>query len=147
MKKLIIIFVAALFCSGILAQQDIWLDTLDVSEIAGSDTVIWKTDPDFGFYEYGGAWSVDVEYSTLDADDATFSIGGGNHADSTWNQVDNDDLPYTLDVTTNSADVNGVSKTSQAFYGFYWPFRSSGFKVDPGTTTSGNIIIRWIQNY
>lgn len=137
--------IAAILCSLSHAQSDIWLDTLDASEITGSDTVVWKGN--YSFPEFGGQWSVDIEYSGLDDDDATISIGGGNFADSTWNQMDDDDLPFTLDVTTNSAEVNGVSKTSVAFYGYYWPFRMVGVKVDPGSVTTGDIIIRWTQAY
>ena len=147
MKKLIFVFITALVCGLTFGQGDKWVDTLDFSEIAGSDTVIWKKDPGSGMYEYGGAWSLDVKYDTLDADDATISLGGGNHADSSWNQLDNDDLPFTLDVTTNTAEVNGTSKASVAFYGYYWPFMTVGIKVDPGSVTDSYLIIRWIQNY
>lgn len=147
MRKLLFIVIAALACSLIYAQSDIWTDTLDFSEISGSDTVIWKKDPASGMSEYGGAWSIDIKYDTLDADDATVSLGGGNHADTTWNELDDSNLPFTLDVTTNAADVNGTSKTSVAFYGYYWPFQTVGIKVDPGSVTDSYLIIRWIQNY
>lgn len=146
MKKVILILVIAAFtCSLSHAQQDVWIDTLDFSEIAGSDTVIWKKDPSFS--EFGGQWSIDIKYDTLDDDDATVSIGGGNHSDSSWNELDDSSLPFTLDVTTNTAEVNGTSKVSVAFYGFYWPFVSVGVKVDPGSVTDSYLIIRWIQSY
>jgi hypothetical protein len=147
MKRVTLILAAILVCGLTFGQQDKWVDTLDFSEITGSDTVIWKADPASGFYEYGGAWSIDIKYDTLDADDATVSIGGGNHADTTWNQLDDSNLPFTLNVTSNAADVNGTSKTSVAFYGYYWPFMTVGIKVDPGSVTDSYLIIRWIQNY
>lgn len=144
MKKLMFIFVLAAICSLSFSQRYIWIDTLDLTEIAGSDTIVFAADST-EFPMFGGQWSFDIEYSSLNDDDATVSVGGDNRGNG-WNALNDTDYPFTLDVTSNTAAVNGTNRTSQLFYGYYYPFITVGYKIDPGSVTSGSVIIKWISN-
>ena len=139
-----LIFAAALLCSFAFSQRYVWIDTLHLDDITGSDTIVWAADST-EFPMFGGQWSIDVRYDSLDADDATFSIGGDNQGVG-WQAIDNDDLPFTLDVTSNTLSINGTNRTVACFYGYYYPFITIGIKVDPGTVTDGEIIWKWISN-
>lgn len=144
MKKIILLFVMAAFtCSLSHAQQDVWIDTLDLTEITATDTIIWKGDS-ISFTEFGGPWSLDVRYDSLDADDATFSIGGDNQGVG-WNKLTIDSIPYTLDVTTNKDTINGNARVVKTFYGSYYPFITLGIRVNPGSVTTGSIIWKYIR--
>jgi hypothetical protein len=138
MKKIFVILGFFLMVAGAQAQRDPHLDSLDLSEISGTDTVVFRKD-------FGDFWGVEFEYSGLDADNATLGLGTSNYG-NTYNEWANDNFPFILNVTGNTAAVNGTNKTTVAFTKREYGFRYFCIKITKGSVTSGKIYWYYTQN-
>jgi hypothetical protein len=86
-----------------------YTDSINFASISDTVIVISKS-----WLNFGRPFSMEIEYTDLDADDATFDLGTrleipggatGELADSTFNSFGNIlgiDFPVTLDATTNA---------------------------------------------
>ena len=138
MKKIFLIVVlAAVSCLASYSQQKLWLDTLDLSEIVGDDTIVFYTDS-LSFPLDGARFVADFRMLSLDDDDAVLTLGGDNWGFG-FNQYVHDSIPYTLNETAMTIPVNGTNRASKGFYGDKWPYITFGIKVDPGAVTSGSL--------
>jgi len=142
MKKYFII-IGLLISVISFGQRKSWIDTLSITDLTGSDTVIWSTYPIDHHYGPGG--SFEVKFHTLDDDDGTISLVAAN-MDSTYHAVSSD-FPVTLNRTTY-AITNEYGDTVSAWMGrmdnmFY---RKIGVYISKGSCTSGDIIWVLYQN-
>ena len=141
MKKLLILI--AILTSGIVSARTV-TDSINLATITGTDTVIIISK---SFLNFGSTFGLEIEYTDLSHDDATFDIGTrleiatGGVADSTFNSYGDilgSSLPLTLDATTN-AD----SYYSKASHLWERTNKLIGkvilFKVTKGSVTSGYI--------
>jgi len=150
MKKLLITLIS-LFCIVTLNARTI-NDSINVAGISGTDTVIPIPKSNINF---GSSWSIEIEYSDLDADDATIDVGtrleiaGGTYesiGDSTFNsygQILGTALPYTLDVTTNADSYYGKASLLIEHIDKFMGTELL-LKINPGAVTSGYIRYRII---
>ena len=109
MKKLIILpfLLMALNSHAITTLTDsISVDSLVAWSITDTIYVIDKA-----YINFGGDWSIEVEYSELDADDATLDLGTTlDVTDSCFNSYGHIlgiSFPVTLNVTSDTDDVYG----------------------------------------
>ena len=147
MKKLITLLVIAFTLTLFVSGARNYNDSINVAGISGTDTVIVISK---NYVVFGRPWSCEIEYTDLDADDATFDIGTrleisggatGEIADSTFNSFGSllgSALPKTLNATSNADSYYG--KASEMWV---HPDRFQGtellLKVNPGSVTSGYI--------
>lgn len=144
MKKILILLISFIVLNVSARETN---DSINVAGISGSDTVIVISK---SFLNWGKKFTIEIEYSDLNQDDATFDLGtrleidGGTYesiGDSTFNSFGDIlgvSLPYTLDATTNADSYYGKASVL-----IWHPDPSGGkeilFKIDPGTVSSGYI--------
>jgi len=136
MKRLINISLFLLLtvtCFGQLGSKVVTDTILDMSTVSGSDTLIWVR-----FYNNDPV-SIEIEYGTLDADDATIEVGYSNTGTSHCNS-DGDSFPFTLDATGNA--VSGASTTSLMIIKDKWNTFYTSLLITPNSVTSGYIILK-----
>lgn len=94
MKRLI--FLTSLFiCASGFAQRGWFADSIRVPN--GADTTVYL------YFWTESPWGLSVEYKDLDSATATLNLGECPIADgSIFNQLDSDDLPYTMADTTQA---------------------------------------------
>lgn len=125
MKKLIF-FPLLLICLSSFGQRIFLQDSIPI--ITGSDTTIYLM-----FYGNDN-WSLQFNYSNLDASDGTLDLGGADVSDGTiFDRLDDSRLPYTLADSTV-----GFEKS-------HFSFRYIAIKFTKGSNTSGTIIYRLIK--
>jgi hypothetical protein len=143
MKKLLFI-ISLLTIFSISYSKEI-KDSLDVGSISGTDTVIVINRSVINF---GTSWGIEIEYTDLDADDATFDLGcrigvekvnTSEFVDSTFNSY-NDILGISLPVTlAASTDKDSYYDTATKL--FERPDKFIGrqllIKITKGSVTSG----------
>lgn len=131
----------------------------DMSNITGTDTVLF-TDGTKELLAFGTSVTVEIDYTGLNADDATFSVGGSNFG-YTFNNLDATLFPYTMNVA-DSAEVNGVSAkaekqeskfisatsryTTKSWVITNHPFDYIPLKIVKGSVTSGTLRVRIREN-
>ena len=156
MRKLIVILFLAL--SVLVYGQrnsplnDYYIE-FDMSTITGTDTVLYYYTPTgrnpVPLDAFGGRVGVEIEYKSLDANDATFDFGGSISGHGFLTLGSDYDLPYTLN-TADSAQANGSIRPSISEYkAVKWfnipphPFKWLPIKITKGSVTSGILYI-WI---
>ena len=145
MKRFILLITLITLCLAGMAQDPRyeWVDSLVVDSVTGSptDTVLYPSSYGGRNANWGGRWSAEYSYIGLDADDATLEPGGTNWTDSTncFNAWDDNSIPFTLDVTSNTVTINGDSKCLVAWSKAYFPFKKFGIRITFGSVTSGTI--------
>lgn len=141
MKKIIFLTVGIMLSLSLWGQRtftETWSKSIEPSAISGSDTVIYKCNlSGYSFY-------LEAEYHDLDANDATLDVGlsiDGN----TFNSFGGDNLPKTLNVGSDSTDVNGTQRTTVGYlHTRPIPLGNDGcfaIKCTPGSVTSGYVDI------
>lgn len=145
MKKLVFIL-GLIICVSSFGQRKNWIDSLDISEVVGSDTSFYVSVND---RDFGTAYSVEINYETLSQDDWTFAIGysNGEVAGDSYNESSNSDIPYTLDVTSNSYTNFNDSTVATKMFRDQLPLSSRWiiFKITAGTSGTGYVIWRYFQ--
>ena len=124
MKKLILIFsLAVCFLTANCQFQK----SFDMSEISGTDTTFF-----YSWYTQF-PWELQVDYSTLDADDATIDIGSSMDG-TLYTSYDLTDMPYILNTAVKTSltvfSREGFSATNL------------GIKITKGTVTTGVLTIK-----
>lgn len=146
MKRLIILTLFMLITASYVMGARTKSDSINVAGITGTDTVIVISRD---YVPWGRTFILEVEYSDLDDDDATFDIGtrlnveggfSGDVGDSTFNSIGSVfgiGLPITLDVTTNTDSYYGTN----SFMLYYPKFKGNYllFKITPGSVSTGYI--------
>ncbi len=125
MKKLIF-FPLLLICLSSFGQRIFLQDSIPM--ITGSDTTIYLM-----FYGNDN-WSLQFNYSDLDASDGTLDLGGVDVNDGTiFDRLDDSRLPYVLADSTV-----GFEKS-------HFSFRYIAIKFTKVSNTSGTITYRLIK--
>lgn len=133
MKKLILIAITIIAAAAIKAQpQQIYIDSIVVNtaDVVAADTII-----PFPIQQLGSA-TIDVEYTGLDAADATIDILIAN-VDGWWKSLSVSPLPYTLDPATALDTLTGKSVTGFILGTVNSPY--SALRIKKGTVTEGYI--------
>lgn len=138
MKKLFLLLITAVFFSSAFGQNII-IDsiTVDCSTVVAADTIIA-----FPEEQLMSEFAISVEFSTLDADDASFDIVVANQRGN-WLKVTHSTLPYTLDATTltdtltNKAGVAFITNEIGAL-----PFPFCGIRLYIGSVTDGDLYFK-----
>lgn len=99
MKKLLTILLFLIAPIAMFGQKTWDNDSIVVTDIVGSDTMIFVR-----FYSYGD-WAITFDYSDFNADDATLSLGHSQDGTG-FDKFDDARLPYLLDVTTEGYTDN-----------------------------------------
>lgn len=137
------------------APRHTYYKEIVVDSITGTDSVYFYEDDNqrTPFKIFGGNVAVEVDYYTLDDNDATLDFGGSNFGYS-FNSLDADSLPLLLDLQNDSTNVNGAIKgqTSGVKATKPWvsptpvPFKYLAIKLTLNSVTSGTIKV-WIYQY
>ena len=135
MKRILLILLLFPFITFSQSSNEV---EFDMSEISGTDTVLF-----FTFYSKTTT-GIEFDYSDFDADDATLSPGNTNFG-YTFNKVDDSRFPYTLDVTTNEASVNGTTYATLFITKDTWGSKYAAIKVTKGSVTSGTLTYKWVR--
>lgn len=129
-----------------------WTKTVDITDITGTYLDFQPLSSDRPKVIGGCAWSVTVDAETLDADDATFNVGGSNQYISNgyvyykFTYFSNGSLPYTLDKTTMADTVKHAGRTVDTTYivsfrDSYYGFDLPVFRITKGSCTSGTVTV------
>ncbi len=143
MRKLIHIFLFV--CIGLTAAPAQTLPTVNVNLATASSTTIgWFTN-----YRPSIPWSVDVDYSNLNADNATFSLivsGFGDGSYSYYSSCSNS-FPFVLNKSAAAyTDTRGRSRATKLFFDIALPpFVQFGYKITKGSVTTGTLKIKLQQ--
>lgn len=155
MKKLLLIFaIVGVLTPAIRAQHQYWewIDTLNVTDVTTTYLDVQPLSQDRPKAIGGCAWSVTVDAENLDADDATFTIGGSNQYISNgyvyykFQSFTSQYLPYTLDKDTmadttkhagRDIDTTYIQSFSDENYYFTYPM----YRFTKGSCTSGYIVV------
>ena len=146
MKKLIIISIITLFSFKINAQRESWIDSIGITDITGSDTIIWAESNEKLF---GSGLSCDIKFHTLDGDSSEFAIVVSNQ-DSIYSYADlagSTIFPDTLSVTDYSyTNEYGNSVASRGYQLDNLLFTKIGIYFKPGgDCTEGKAY--WVIKY
>jgi len=137
MKNLLIILFA-LLSFGVFAQSGApYVYTIDVSTIT-TDTTIF-----YGFRTEKGS-SVTFDFTNFDADDATLSFGYSTN-DSTMTAIDDTRNPFTLNTSTYTETVNGITKSRIAFRADKWNFKYVCWKLTLVSVTTGDLRVAYTR--
>jgi len=148
MKKSIILLTAILITVMSYGQRRSITDSIDVSQITGTDSTYYFS---YSKKLFGPGWSVEIEYGTLDDDDATISFGASNNPTegSSYNAftfVAPGAFPYTMDATTNDyTNKLGDTVATNIWQMDKMHYRWIACKVAKGSVTSGKVYIYFVQ--
>ena len=125
MKKLLLIPLF-FFCASIFGQGIFLRDSIPI--ITAADTTIY-----YMFYTVDN-WSLQVDYSDLDAADGVLDLGACDVNDGTvFDRLDDDRLPFTLADSTVAFEKDNYS------------FRYLAIKFTKNSNASGTIFYRLIK--
>lgn len=110
-------------------------DSLELNGITSSDTLLY-----FKWFQVTEPFTIEFDYSDLDTDDATLDVGFSNY-NNTYNSSDDEDLPFTLNVTSSGYTNNdGDTKASIVVQKEYQGFKYLIVKLEKGTVGAGKYI-------
>ena len=135
MKKLTLILMISISVIS-QAQVKVFTDSIRLASISGSDTTIFIT------FRSEQARSIEFDFTNFNANDATLDFG---YAMNRNGFASVDGFPCTIDSTTYSKTVNGVTKRLLFVRADKWSGAYIAFKVTKVSATSGTLIYRWIQ--
>lgn len=130
-----------LFCVGTAAFSQTF-QTVNVNLATASSTTIgWFTS-----FRPGIPWSIDVDYSNLNADNATFSLIVSTFNDGSYSYYSScsNSFPFVMNKTAAVyTDTRGRSRATKLFFDIALPpFVQFGYKITKGNVTSGTVKIK-----
>jgi len=127
MKNLLIILFV--FIGLTTFSQRIYTDSILFSGITGSDTTLFipfKTEMGSGII---------FDFTSFDADDAILDFGYSNDGIGMVS-IDDNRNPFTLDSTTYTKTVNGVTTVKLGFNNLKWSYKYICFKLTVSSVTT-----------
>ncbi len=121
------------------AKSQIYIDNInqDMADVVADDTII-----QFTTEQLASGWSIDLEFTTLNADNSTVDIVVANRRGE-WKALVITGFPFTLDATTLTDTT--TLKAAKSIYGNKLTYPFVGIRLKKGSVTSGTFNARRIM--
>lgn len=118
-------------------SQTIHTDSIQASDISGSDTTIFLR------FKAELASTITFDYTNFNAKDAVLDFGYADNLDTY--QRASSDFPATMDSTAHTRTVNGVTRVTIRVIKDKWNSKYIAWTWTPNSVSSGTLIWRYTR--